>query len=408
MNYSITPVLRADKINLRGEAPVCMRITVDRKSRYKTLFKIEPHFWNEKTKTVKKSCPNYAAKNAVITKEKDKYERELLRITMDDGDSSCLALMKGDVRGKKSLDFFKYADEYLQNLQESGKYATYKRYKTPVTKFRNYLKRETLPVSSINLDMINRYEHYLRTELHNKTNTVGSNMKIISKFMNDIYREYEFNPNKNPFTKYKIKIEKTERVRLTERELKRIENLKPVPVSKLYDPYQIFLFENYTGIRIGDILTLKWKNLHHNTLKFRMSKTGKQMEIPLIEKAQKIVEIKKRTALRFSDKLDPEKYIFNILREDIEKMTPQQKLNSISSATAVINKQLKVIAVKARIAKNISTHVGRHSFATMLMTKGANIFAVKELLGHDDVRVTQIYAKLIDSKKREAIELLNN
>ncbi len=53
-------------------------------------------------------------------------------------------------------------------------------------------------------------------------------------------------------------------------------------------------------------------------------------------------------------------------------------------------------------------HVARHSFATMLLTGDVNISVIKELLGHSDVRVTQIYAKVVSKKKEEAINVLNN
>ena len=80
---------------------------------------------------------------------------------------------------------------------------------------------------------------------------------------------------------------------------------------------------------------------------------------------------------------------------------------AISSATAIINRRLKAIAIKAKIVKNISTHVGRHTFATNLITEGVDIYVVKELLGHQDLKITQIYAKVVDSKKAEAIKKLN-
>ena len=90
----------------------------------------------------------------------------------------------------------------------------------------------------------------------------------------------------------------------------------------------------------------------------------------------------------------------------MEKSSKQDALNAISSATAVINKQLKRVATKAGIEKNITTHVGRHTFATLLLTKGAGIYDVQELLGHHDVKVTQVYANMVDSRRKYAIDLI--
>lgn len=61
----------------------------------------------------------------------------------------------------------------------------------------------------------------------------------------------------------------------------------------------------------------------------------------------------------------------------------------------------------AGISKKVSTHVGRHTFATLLMSKGASIYEVKELLGHRDVKVTQVYTHLLDTRKQELVTMLD-
>lgn len=64
-------------------------------------------------------------------------------------------------------------------------------------------------------------------------------------------------------------------------------------------------------------------------------------------------------------------------------------------------------AVMAGLSKPISTHIGRHSFATMLLTSGIDLPVIQELMGHHDVKVTQIYAKVISRRKAEAIDALD-
>ena len=73
----------------------------------------------------------------------------------------------------------------------------------------------------------------------------------------------------------------------------------------------------------------------------------------------------------------------------------------------MINKRIKRIAKLAGINKTISTHIGRHSFATMLLTNKVDLPVIQELLGHHDVKVTQIYAKVVSKRKEEAINALN-
>lgn len=76
-------------------------------------------------------------------------------------------------------------------------------------------------------------------------------------------------------------------------------------------------------------------------------------------------------------------------------------------ALARINLMLKVWAKDAGVTKHISFHTSRHSFATMMLTLGADLYTTSKLLGHSNVKTTQIYAKIVDSKKVEAVNLLD-
>jgi site-specific recombinase XerD len=62
----------------------------------------------------------------------------------------------------------------------------------------------------------------------------------------------------------------------------------------------------------------------------------------------------------------------------------------------------------AEINKSISYHTSRHTFATMTLTYGTDIYTLSSLLDHKNVKTTQVYAKIIDSKKQDAIDSLPN
>ena len=59
------------------------------------------------------------------------------------------------------------------------------------------------------------------------------------------------------------------------------------------------------------------------------------------------------------------------------------------------------------LAQHITFHTSRHTFATMMLTLGADLYTVSKLLGHADVKMTQVYAKIINKKKDEAVNLVN-
>lgn len=73
----------------------------------------------------------------------------------------------------------------------------------------------------------------------------------------------------------------------------------------------------------------------------------------------------------------------------------------------IVGTHLARWAKLAQINKKITMHVGRHTFATMTLTTGADIYTTSELLGHSDVETTQIYGKIVDSKKKHAVYLID-
>ena len=70
--------------------------------------------------------------------------------------------------------------------------------------------------------------------------------------------------------------------------------------------------------------------------------------------------------------------------------------------------ELKKWAFTAGITKNITFHTGRHTFATMMLSLGADIYTVSKLLGHKELATTQIYAKVLDKRKQDAVSLIPN
>lgn len=59
------------------------------------------------------------------------------------------------------------------------------------------------------------------------------------------------------------------------------------------------------------------------------------------------------------------------------------------------------------LAQPITFHIARHTFATMMLTLGADLYTTSKLLGHADVKMTQVYAKIINQKKDDAVNLVN-
>ena len=87
--------------------------------------------------------------------------------------------------------------------------------------------------------------------------------------------------------------------------------------------------------------------------------------------------------------------------------SPNDAVFGTLPALASINRMLKIWAEAAGVTKRVSFHTSRHTFATMLLPLGADLYTVCKLLGHSNVKTTQIYAKIVDSKKVEAVNLFD-
>lgn len=144
-----------------------------------------------------------------------------------------------------------------------------------------------------------------------------------------------------------------------------------------------FLFSCFCGLRISDVRSLQWKHVvtagDKMYLKITQFKTRRPLSIPL-----------SRQALRWMPErgnAGEDDYIFPPLSKNMTVLDDWAK--------------------EAGIKKHVTFHVSRHTFATMELTMGADIYTTSKLLGHTSVATTQIYAKVINSKKEEAVSLLD-
>ncbi len=351
-------VLKSDKLaKSSNKAPICLRITKERRSFYRTILHVEPEYWDAKNERVKKQHPNVVELNALLDKRVSEIKKEISLVEITDDEAS-ISVIRNKLDNRTSFDVFEYADKEMELMFKRGQHATYKKYKSVIKKLKAYVKKDALPIKNVTLEFVKQYENHLLNEIKNNRNTVTVNLKALARLVNDIYRNYDLELNRNPFyKKFKMKREQTERVYLEADEVKKIEKLRLRSRYRTYDAKDVFLVECYTGLRISDILNLRWRNYNGTELSIRMRKTDKDHVIKVNNVVKGIID-KRRQILEVNNiNITPDRYIFNILNVDLDKISPQDALNAISGATAIINKNLKKIAEKAKIQKNISTHV---------------------------------------------------
>lgn len=180
----------------------------------------------------------------------------------------------------------------------------------------------------------------------------------------------------------KVKAPESQREFLTIEEVQQLEATdSPYPHIK-----QAFLFACYTGLRCSDVRSITWGKIVKDGEKYRlhtvMFKTKRPFYIPLSKKAMQWMPER-------GDKTDDDLIFENIPVQVNTKLYLQPWLD------------------KASITKPITFHCSRHTFGTMMLTLGADIYTTSKLMGHTKVEVTQIYAKIINKKKDDAVSLID-
>ena len=141
-----------------------------------------------------------------------------------------------------------------------------------------------------------------------------------------------------------------------------------------------FIFSCLTGLRWSDIEKLMWSEVQHskengNYIRFRQKKTKGSETLPISEQARELL----------GEAGEPTETVFKGLHY-----------------SAWTNLKLQQWVMQAGITKSITFHCARHTYATLQLTLGSDIYTVSKLLGHKELKTTQIYAKVIDQKKQEA------
>jgi len=174
----------------------------------------------------------------------------------------------------------------------------------------------------------------------------------------------------------------------SQREYLTVEEVQQLEATDSSYPHikQAFLFACYTGLRCSDVRSITWGKIVKDGEKYRlhtvMFKTKRPFYIPLSKKAMQWMPER-------GDKTDDDLIFENIPVQVNTKLYLQPWLD------------------KAGITKPITFHCSRHTFGTMMLTLGADIYTTSKLMGHTKVEVTQIYAKIINKKKDDAVSLID-
>lgn len=353
---TINAVLRKNKVNKTGTAPIYLRFSDESKTTYTaTGLRVKPADWNERKGQVRKSHDDHEELNKQIAERLAKAEKQRVRL-LDGGRTVDAEALKAATAPAHRGDFFAYAEHVASDHEARGSYQRAQKLRTVARKLKT-MTGSPLPFDKITPALLKGFETHLLTRYSNTPNTVRANFNAVRAVLYQAIREGLADQGKNPFFSFKpVKEQRTRRERLSEAELSRIEALELKEGTLIWRVRAYFLFAFYcAGIRFGDLASLKWEHITpeeggHLRLTYRMNKTSALKSLRLLPQARAIL-----------DAFPPREgspYLLPILdRYDLS--TGRLRRSAISSQTALANKYLKKIGEQAELECKLTTHIAR-------------------------------------------------
>jgi len=378
-----------------GNLPLMCRLTVDGEiKQFSCKMDVPLRLWDVKNNRASGKSVEAQRINRAVDKIRVEVNRRYQELMQTDGYVTAAKLKDAylgiSVKQETLLKLFEQHNaEFAKKVGHSRAKGTFQRYITVCKHLHEFIphtyKRKDIPLKELNLTFINDFEYFLRTEKKCRTNTVWGYM-IVLKHIVAIARNDGRLPF-NPFAGYINSPENVDRGYLTKTE---IQTLMDAPMKNTYHELvrDLFVFSVFTGLAYSDVKNLTTDNLQtffdgNLWIITRRKKTNTESNIRLLDVPRKIID----------------KY---------RGLTRDNKVFPMPSNTTC-NKILKEIGRQCGFKTRLSTHVARHTNATtVLLSNGVPIETVSRLLGHTNIKTTQLYAKITAQKISQDMETLSH
>ncbi len=384
-------VAQKGKLKANGKAPILARVTVNGEMVHlATRVDVDPDRW------LGKECrtPGRSAEDKYINEMLDNY-RNVIKNKYNElffrGEAITAMRLKSILtsrsdEAKRLLVLFdEFNEDYRALVGKETTHKTYTRYLLTRRRLAEFMaakyKIRDILLSDINTKFINDFYIYLRTV--DGKNGHNYHMKMIQR-LRTVFKTAKDNGwvTADPFGGFKISMEETHREHLTIDELGVLVS-KEMTSERLQRVKDIFVFSCFTGLAYTDVRGLKKSEVVMGNdgrlwIDTRRDKTKVAVYVPLLDIPRAILE-------KYADQ------------------TSHDRLLSIP-ANQKVNDYLKEIAAICGIDKNLTFHIARHTFATTVtLENGVALETVQKMLGHKNIRTTQVYAKM--TKRRIGMEM---
>lgn len=361
MSASAKVLLYKSKNKKDGSHPIVVRVIKNRKPKYIFIGWIKEKDWDEKNLRVKSSHPNSLRFNNLILKKLMEASDLLLESEAQKNDFTAGQITK-IIKGKrKEMTFLQLADEYVSDLRKTGKHTRASADGARLDVIKEFVNGTDITFREIDEPLLRRLRIYLLSEREISERTVMNYYVIVRTLFNLAIQEGIIEQKFYPFGKGKVRIKFPEslKVGLNEDEIKGIENLDLQKGTSIWHTRNVFLFSFYlAGIRISDVLRMKWSDIKDDRLYYRMGKNSKVDSLKMPDKVKDIIECYR------DEKKSENDFIFPELRKANLDDTRDIHMK-IRTATKKFNDFLSQIAKLAGINKKITNHISRHSFGNI-------------------------------------------
>lgn len=360
-----------------GRHPVCIRVTSKGVIKRKSISSAFESEWDKNASRIKsRSRKDFESINDLIDNEYSKYK--LIFNSLKQKDFYPEDVFNNNLQIESEL-FEATALLYLQKLRVKSQF-TYISCKSRLLKVMRYRNGIDFRMDQINERFIDGFRNWCLTmeknsngDIGNSDNTINSAIKFIKMVCNYANVKVEI-----PKLSFKQPIKQ----KLTEVELGELIKVYSTPGTHEWNAKNTFLLQFYLrGMRIGDLIRLQKTDIVGDRLVYASSKTTTDYNMKIVAPALDIISLYKDV---------PGIYLLPFIRG--QSLTAEKLHDEIKNRTALINRHLKIIAKKSGIHKTISTHIARHTFASIADKKlNGDVKKTQHLLGHGSRRMTEIY-----------------
>lgn len=381
--------INKQKIKANGCTPIMGRITIDSKiSQYSTGVEIVPNLWNAETGRAKNDKEINRKLDELELKAKLAYKKSVDTIGYVSSEIVKNAVT-GKTQNKETLLtlFDEHNEQYAKRVGVDRVRKSYMRYQTTRKHISNFLSYKydvgDMPLRSLDMQFINDFHFYLSTVLRLKTISLNDYLIHLRKIARLAVKQQTL--KRDPFAGYRLEIPPIQHRHLNGEQLEKLMSVE-LPTYRLCHTRDLFIFSVFTGLGRAEMAELSTEHIitaedGSKWIRINRVKTKAECNIKLMDIPVRIME-------KYKGEGKDGKLFF-------------------VPATSSLCKSLQLIADKCQLGCRLTYYMSRHSFATeTCLSNGVPIETISKMMGHSNIRTTQIYAEITNQKVRKDFGIL--